>query len=112
MPNYANLNLIFLPDSLSGKKFLADSGASLSILPHKSANCPSGPKLKSVNCANISARGFKTVPIKIGLFRFVHQFLLADVANPILGIDFFKQHGLLISPPTHQVMFLASGVPL
>ena len=110
----ANLNLIFLPDSLSGKNFLADSGASLSILqlPHTSSNCTSGPKLKSVNGANISAWGFKTIPLKIGLFRFVHRFLLADVANPILGIDFFKQHGLLISPPTHQVIFSGSGVPL
>ena len=108
----ANLNLIFLPDSLSGKNFLADSGASLSILPHKSPNCPSGPKLKSINGATISAWGFKTLPVKISLFIFVHRFLLADVANPILGIDFFKQHGLVISPPTHQAVFSSTGVPL
>ena len=108
----ANSNLIFLPDSLSGKNFLADSGASLSILPHTSNSCPSGPKLRSVNGASISAWGFKTIPLKIGRFRFVHRFLLADVANPILGIDFFKQHGLLISPPTHQVIFSGSGVSL
>ena len=77
----ANSNLIFLHDSLSGKNFLADSGASLSILPHKSPNCPSGPKLKSVNGATIFTWGFKTLPVKIGLFRFVHRFLLADVVN-------------------------------
>ena len=84
----------------------------MSILPFKSPNCPSGPKLKSINDATISSWGFKTLPVKIGLFRFVHRFLQADVANPILGIDFFKQHGLVISPLTHQVVFFSSGVPL
>ena len=84
----------------------------MSILPFKSKNCPSGPKLKSVNDATIFSWGFKTLPVKIGLFRFVHRFLQADVANPILGIDFFKQHGLVISPLTHQVVFSSSGVPL
>ena len=46
------------------------------------------------------------------VFRFIHWFLPADVANPILGINFFKQHGLVISPPTHQIVFSGSGIPL
>ena len=45
------------------------------------------------------------------VFRFIHWFLPADVANPILGINFFKQHSLVISPPTHQIVFSGSGIP-
>ena len=40
-----NSGLIFLPDKLSHKTFFAVSGASLSIVPHKSNSRTSGPKL-------------------------------------------------------------------
>ena len=107
-----NLDLIFLPDKLSHKTFLADSGASLSIVPHKSNSRTTGPKLKSVNGAAIRAWGFKQFTLLIGQTRFVHRFLLADVANPILGIDFFKKFNLVISPPAHAVLFASTNTDI
>ena len=94
-----NPDLIFLPDSLSSRVFLADSGASLSIVPYKSQARPFGPTLRSASGASISARGYKTLQVKFGKTRFNHRLLLADVANPILGMDFFTKFNLLISPP-------------
>ena len=97
--NLRNSDLIFLPDSLSSKVFLADSGASLSIVPYNSQTHPFGPNLRSASGASISAWGFKTLQVKFGKTRFSHQFLLAELANPILWMDFFKKFDLLISPP-------------
>ena len=56
-------------------------------------------KLSFVQFNSISTWGHKTLQIKFGQTRFTHRFLLADVANPILGMDFFTQFNLLISPP-------------
>ena len=106
--NSVNKNLIFLPDSLSKKVFLADSGASLSIVPYNSQARPFGPTLRSASGASISAWGYKTLQVKFGQTRFTHRFLLADVANPILGMDFFTKFNLLISPPSHKVLFLST----
>ena len=106
--NSVNKNLIFLPDSLSKKVFLADSGASLSIVPYQSQARPFGPTLRSASGASISAWGYKTLQVKFGQTRFTHRFLLADVANPILGMDFFTKFNLLISPPSHKVLFLST----
>ena len=103
--NLPNSDLFFLPDSLSHKVFLADSGASLSIVPYNSQTRPFGPKLRSASGASISAWGFKTLQVKFGKTRFSHWFLLAEVANPILGMDFFKKFDLLISPPHPQGAF-------
>jgi hypothetical protein len=101
-------NLIFLPEKTSSKLFLADTGASLSILPHKSNARPSGPKLLSVNGENIKAWGYKPHTLVFGQSKFTFRFLLADVKNPILGNDFFKKFNLLVSPPTNQVLFRSS----
>ena len=98
-----NSDLIFLPDSLSKRVFLADSGASLSIVPYKSQAHPFGPTLRSTRGASISAWCYKTLQVKFGKTRFNYRFLLADVANPILGMDFFMKFNLLICPPPHPL---------
>jgi hypothetical protein len=38
--------LFYLVDSLAGTRFLVDSGAAFSVLPHKSAEPASGPALR------------------------------------------------------------------
>jgi hypothetical protein len=49
---------LLLRDSLSGLDFLVDTGASLSILPHKSKQAVRGPKLLGVDGSPIAAGGF------------------------------------------------------
>jgi hypothetical protein len=108
----ANSNLIFLPENSTRKMFLADTGVSLSILPHKSSAHPFSPKLLSVNGANVNAWSFRPVTLSFGQHKFTFRFLLADVKNLILGIDFFKCFNLLVLPPTHQVLFRGSNTDI
>jgi hypothetical protein len=82
--------LIFLLDSKNNFKFLVDSGASLSIFPHSSLAPPTGPHLVGANGKQIPAWGFRrhTVCFSGQIFEF--DFLLAAVATPLLGMDFWK----------------------
>jgi len=95
---------MFLRDSHNKLDFLVDSGASLSIKPFSSTQTPLGPKLLGANGASIPTWGFKTKIIKIGIKQFEHEFLLAKVAIPILGLDFFRKFHLSIHPLQCQVM--------
>jgi hypothetical protein len=81
-------NLIFLTDSQNNFKFLVNSGASVSILPHSSSALPTGPHLVGANGKQIPAWGFchRTVCFSGQNFKF--DFLLAAVATPLLGMDF------------------------
>jgi hypothetical protein len=101
--------LMFLRDSQLD--FLVDSGASLSIIPFSSSQTPLGPKLLGANGASIPTWGFQTKTIKIGTKNFEQDFLLAKVAIPILGLDFFRKFQLSIHPLQCQVMDKA-GQPI
>jgi hypothetical protein len=90
-------DLMFLRDSYK-LNFLVDSGASLSIIPFSSSLMPFGPKLLGANGTSIPTWGFQTKTSIIGTNTFEHEFLLAKVAVPILGLDFFMKFQLSIHP--------------
>ena len=96
--------LIFLRDEVTGHKFLVDTGASLSILPHQSHSATSGPKLVGADGKAIPAWGFRETAVQFGPHKFTFKFLLAAVASPILGFDFLAKHGLCVSPPARRVL--------
>jgi hypothetical protein len=96
--------LMFLRDSYNQLNFLVDSGASISIIPFPSSQTPLGPKLVGANGASIPTWGFQTKTIKIGTNTFEHEFLLAKVAIPLLGLDFFRKFQLSIHPLQCQVL--------
>ena len=95
---------MFLSDSYNKLNFLVDSEASLSIIPFSSSQMPLGPKLLGANGASIPTWGFQTKTVKIGTNTFEHEILLAKVAIPILGLDFFRKFQLSIHPLQCQVM--------
>jgi hypothetical protein len=104
--------LIFFRDTHNQLHFLVDPGASLSIIPFSSSQTPLGPKLRGANDASIPTWGFQTKTIKIGTTQqFEHDFLLAKVAIPILGLDFFRKFQLSIHPRQCQVLDKA-GKPI
>ena len=103
--------LLFLTDQKTNTNFLVDTGASLSILPHISNNPSSGPRLIGANGDKISTWGYKTLSLKFGPAHFTFQFLLAAVATPILGLDFFKKFNLTICPANSRITD-AAGSPL
>jgi hypothetical protein len=104
-------HLIFLQDTKNNFKFLVDSGASLSILPHSSPAPPTSPHLVGANRKQIPAWGFHRRTVCFSGQNFEFDFLLAAVATPLLGMDFLAKFELSIIPSKQQVLHAASGAP-
>jgi hypothetical protein len=109
MSSIPTKNLIFLHDSQNNFKFLVDSGASISILPHSSSALPTGPHLVGANGKPIPAWGLRCRTVCFAGHNFKFDFLLAAVATPILGMDFLARFELSIIPAKQQVLHAASG---
>jgi hypothetical protein len=69
-------NLILLHDSQNNFKFLVDSGASISILPHSSLAPPTGPHLVGANGKPILAWGLCRRTVCFAGHNFEFEFLL------------------------------------
>jgi hypothetical protein len=104
--------LIFLQDSISKKQFLVDTGAAVSVFPHRSSAATSGPMLAGADGKPISAWGRVTKTLNFGLHTFIVSFILAAVSKPILGIDFLSAHRLLVDPFSRAVLFASSLEPV
>jgi hypothetical protein len=96
--------LIHMLDQISNRRFLVDTGASYSILPHCSSLPASGPKLYGPVGQPIPCWGDRLVKLKFQDQDFSWKFLLVDVAFPILGVDFLRAHKLLIDPEGHALL--------
>ena len=99
--------LALLVDEASQQRFLVDTGSSYSILPHKSQQPHSGPRLCTADRSPIPCWGGRKVHVAAGGRRFSWTFLLADVALPILGANFLKHFGLLVA--IGEMWLLACG---
>jgi len=112
-PQLGSLNsstsLLYLHDTLSGGRFLVDTGASRSVLPHVSSAPPSGPRLAAASGRIIPSWGTRLVPLKFGGSSFSWEFLLAGVDRPILGLDFLSAHGLVVDAAGRRVSRAGSG---
>ena len=91
--------LLFVVDTLSGRKFLCDTGAQRSVVPatpEDAAGGSPGPALRSADNTPIRTYGLKTLDLCFGPRRFRWEFIMADVAFPLLGADFLYAHSLLV----------------
>ena len=78
--------LIYLQDSLSSRRFLIDSGASVSVFPDPgSSGEDSGVKLLTADGSALSCSSSQVFPLRFGIHRFEWPFQQAPVAIPILG---------------------------
>ena len=96
--------LIHMLDQVSNRRFLVDTGASYSILPHVSSLPASGPKLYGPAGQPIPCWGERLVQLRFQDLDFSWKFLLANVAFPILGVDFLRAHKLLIDPVDNALL--------
>jgi hypothetical protein len=101
--------LIHMLDQISNRCFLMDTGASYSILPHRSSLPASGPKVFGPAGQPVPCWGDRLVQLPGSAFYW--KFLLADVAFLILGVDFLRAHKLLIDPEGHTLLD-STGRPL
>ena len=97
-------------DKLSNKKFLIDTGAVVSILPQTQplSDQSAAPyiNLVAANGSGIPNFGFKTFSIDLGFGPVQHDFLLAPVREPLIGIDFMYDNDLVVIPKTKQLLKL------
>lgn len=84
--------LLFIWDSISGRRFLCDTGAQRSILPGSQINMvvdSHGPPLAAANGSPIRTYGMRFVELCFGGQRFSWNFVTARHAVPLLEVDFF-----------------------
>ncbi|BHF71607.1 hypothetical protein SprV_0401466700 [Sparganum proliferum] len=86
-------------DNTSGRRFLVDTGAQISVIPPTPADrrCPNhGLYFQAVN-SSIATFGFRSLSLDIGLRRlFPWIFVVADIPCAILGADFLAAFDLLV----------------
>ncbi|XP_076302081.1 uncharacterized protein LOC143220298 [Lasioglossum baleicum] len=93
---------IFVPDELSKVQFLVDTGADLYVYPrsrlsgqHKRCEY----ELFAANGSRIATYGTVVLELNLSLRRsFKWRFVVADVATPIIGVDFLSYYDLLVDP--------------
>ena len=96
--------LIYLQDSLSSRRFLIDSGASVLVFPDPgSSGEVSGVKLLTADGSSLTCSGSWVIPLCFGNHRFEWPFQLDPVTIPILGADFLKHYNLLLNISNQRV---------
>ena len=91
--------LLFIQDTISGRRFLCDTGAQRSILPALTLDILAdgfAPPLEAANGSPIRTYGTRHVTLCFGGQRFSWDFITAKVAVPLLGADFLCAYGLLV----------------
>ena len=102
--NRPTSNLFFIMDWRSKTSFLVDTGAAVSIIPRSSVTAsfcrtlrPMENTLTAANGSKISTYGSHPLTLDLGFARPLKwEFIIADVAFPILGADFLRAQRLLV----------------
>jgi len=81
-------SLIYLHDELSNRRFLVNTGASISVLPSPTSDKSSGVRLITADGSTVTCSGSRTIPLRFGTWNCSWTFQLAPVSVPILGADF------------------------
>jgi hypothetical protein len=96
--------LVHIVDQLTGRRFLVDTGASYSIVPHQSSSPPFGPSLTGPSGKGIPCWGEQRMEMSFHGRRLVWTFLLGDVQFAIIGVDFLRSHHLLVDPAANRLV--------
>ena len=100
VPGQKPSHLFYVTDSLTGLRFLVDTGVEISVVPPSALDCKhcnDSFSLQAVNNTPIATYGTQLHTLNIGLRRkFQWIFIIADVQNPILGVDFLRHYSLLV----------------
>jgi len=91
---------LHITDRETRQDFLVDTGADLCVYPRKYIREPrtkSTYELAAANGTTIYTYGQKTLTLNLGLRRpFTWQFVIADIAKPIIGADFLSHFDLVV----------------
>jgi cleavage and polyadenylation specificity factor subunit 1 len=98
-PSHHHSKLLFARDSTSGRSFLIDTGAKVSVFPACGADTRSGrsgPALQAANGTVIRSYGTRTIVLKLDGHKFQWEFIIADVTQPLIGADFLCAYNLMV----------------
>ncbi|GFO47330.1 retrovirus-related pol polyprotein [Plakobranchus ocellatus] len=90
---------LFLTDRNTGRRFLVDTGAQVSVIPPKwfdKHHGQRGPPLQAANGTSISTYGSRNVSLRFNATTYDARLIIANVKRPLLGADFFRRHNLLV----------------
>ena len=90
---------LFVRDTLSGGRFLVDSGWDISTFPASIQDRKSGitePSCTAANGSSINIYGKRVMSIQFGNHRFTWTFFIADIPQPLIGADFLASYDLLV----------------
>lgn len=100
--------LLYVHDTVTGVEFLIDTGSEVSLFP-KSAlqdndfnQQPIPYDLIAANGQSLKTYGYKHVRWKNNQQSFDFNYIVADVPNAILGLDFIRKYDLVLRPKTNQ----------
>lgn len=92
-------SLLLISDVQTGRRFLVDTGAEVSIFPVTGTDArfrSPGPPLYAANGSTIRTFGTLSLTLNLGVRRCTWPFVLAEVSRPLIGADFLRHHGLLV----------------
>ena len=99
---------VLLKQKINDKNIVVDTGSSYSLLPPRSDELKRKPNydlFKGAQGAPIPVYGQRTLTVDIGTGRtFKHNFFVAGVQEPLLGLDFLLEHRLVVDP-VHSELF-------
>jgi cleavage and polyadenylation specificity factor subunit 1 len=99
--------LLYVNDRKSGRRFLVDTGAEISVLPATGLNSritsPTQPLL-AANGSSIKTYGKYNLNLHLRTGDYNWDFIVADVTRPLLGADFLRAHSLLVDLNTKQLV--------
>ena len=91
--------LLYVKDDISGRRFLVDTGALVSVFPASGLDTHShrpSALLEAANGSTIHTYGDKVMTLSINGRKYVWKFTVADVTQPLLGADFLCSNTLMV----------------
>ena len=91
--------LLYVKDDISGRRFLVDTGALVSVFPASGLDTRShhpSALLEAANGSTIHTYGDKVMTLSINGRKYVWKFIVADVTQPLLGADFLCSNTLMV----------------
>ena len=102
--------LVHIKDQLTDWRYLVDTSASFSLVPHRSKDPPARePRLTSPNGLPIRCWGEEKRRLRFGGRTFEWSFLRADVSFAILGVDTLRNNKLLVDVASNSLVDSATG---
>ncbi|KER20630.1 hypothetical protein T265_10867 [Opisthorchis viverrini] len=104
--------LFHITDRSSGLRFLADTGAEVSLLPHKNPLSDSASfSLQAANGTRIATYSKRSLTLDLGLRRaFKWIYPLADVQAPIIGADFLTHYNLPVDVQNKRLLDMLTPI--